>query len=360
MTFGSQNRVFIIAEAGVNHNGDQKMAFRLVDVAASAGADAIKFQTFKTEKLVASTAPKAAYQARQTGAESTQYEMLEKLELSHDMHYELRCYCDKRGIQFLSTAFDEDSLEFLCEMDMPFFKVPSGELTNLPLLWKFAHTRKPLIVSTGMATLSEVEAALATICHALTHKNEPSSLGDIWRSWSSAEERGKLVGQVVLLHCTSQYPTPINEVNLRSMQTLSKSFGLPIGYSDHTEGILIPAAAVALGAIVIEKHFTLDRTLPGPDHAASLEPVELAQMVDDIRRLEIAMGSSIKAPSDSEWDTRAAVRKQVVAARPVKLGQQLERDDLTTARTGGGLSAAQLWDLIGTVAKLDLNIGDKL
>lgn len=360
MAFGSQNSVFIIAEAGVNHNGDREMAFRLVDAAVSAGADAVKFQTFKTEKLVSRAAPKAAYQAKQTGAECSQYEMLKQLELSHDLHHELKAYCVKRGIQFLSTAFDEGSLDFLCEMDMPFFKVPSGELTNLSLLWKFAHTGKPLVVSTGMATLSEVEAALATICHAITHESEPASLGEVWRTWSSQAARATLAEQVVLLHCTSQYPTPMHEVNLRSMQTLGKAFGLRIGYSDHTEGTLIPTAAVALGAVVIEKHFTLDRTLPGPDHAASLEPAELAQMVDAIRRLEVAMGSATKAPNDSEWDTRAAVRKQVVAARPIKAGQRLERDDLATARTGDGLGAEQLWDLVGTAAKLDLNVGDNL
>ncbi|WP_199155706.1 N-acetylneuraminate synthase [Chromobacterium sp. ASV23] len=360
MIFGSQNSVFIIAEAGVNHNGDREMAFRLVDAAVSAGADAVKFQTFKTEKLVSRAAPKAAYQSKQTGAESSQYEMLKQLELSHDLHHELRSYCIERGIQFLSTAFDEGSLDFLCEMDMPFFKVPSGELTNLPLLWKFAHTGKPLVVSTGMATLSEVEAALATICHAVNHETEPTSLSDVWRAWSTQEARVRLSERVVLLHCTSQYPTPMHEVNLRSMKTLGEAFGLRIGYSDHTAGTLIPTAAVALGAVVIEKHFTLDRALPGPDHAASLEPEELAEMVASIRSLEVALGSAVKAPNDSEWDTRLAVRKQVVAAKPIKIGQPIERDDLTTARTGAGLGAEQLWDLVGTTAKQDLNVGDNL
>lgn len=358
MLLGSKNNTFIIAEAGVNHNGDPNMAFNLVDVAVSAGADAIKFQTFKTEKLVSRTAPKAAYQIKHTGTKSSQYEMLKQLELSNELHYELQSYCIKRGIQFLSTAFDEGSLDFLCNMGIPFFKVPSGELTNLPLLWKFAHIGKPLVVSTGMASLSEVEAALATIYHAITHENEPSSLSDVWRAWSLQGAREGLVEKVILLHCTSQYPTSMHEVNLRSMQTMREAFGLRVGYSDHTEGSLIATAAVALGAVVIEKHFTLDRTLPGPDHASSLEPAELAQMVNSIRQLEIAMGSAVKAPNTSEWDTRVAVRKQVVAARPIKVGQRLARDDLTTARTGGGLGAEQLWDLVGITATVDLNVGE--
>lgn len=352
--------VYIIAEAGVNHNGDRDLAFQLVDAAVSAGADAVKFQTFKTEKLVSRAAPKAAYQTKQTGEDSSQYEMLKQLELSHDMHHELRAYCVEKGIQFLSTAFDEGSLDFLCGLDMPFFKVPSGELTNLPLLWKFAHTGKPLVISTGMATLSEVEMALATVCHAINSAVEPMSLNEVWRVWSLLPAREKLSDRVVLLHCTSQYPTPMEEVNLRSMQTLGEAFGMRIGYSDHTEGTVIPIAAAALGAVVIEKHFTLDRNLPGPDHAASLEPAELIDMVSAIRRLEVALGSAVKVPNASEWDTRAAVRKQVVAARPVKAGKPLVREDLTTARTGGGLGAEQLWDMVGTTVERDLDLGDKL
>lgn len=360
MLFKNNRSTIIIAEAGVNHNGDKDMAFGLVDAAVDAGADAVKFQTFNTEKLVSRTAPKAFYQTVMTGTKTSQYEMLKKLELSHQVHHDLRDYCIKRGIQFLSTAFDEGSLDFLSEMDMPFYKVPSGELTNLPLLWKFAHTGKPLLISTGMATLSEVEAALATICHAITHENEPSTLNEAWRIWSSQVAREMLVERVVLLHCTSQYPTPIHEVNLSSMLTLGNAFGLRVGYSDHTEGTLIPTAAVALGAVVIEKHFTLDRNLPGPDHSASIEPSELAHMIDCIRRLEVAKGSAVKAPSYSEWGTRSAVRKQVVAARRIKAGQRLERGDLTTARTGTGVGAEQLWDLVGTTAKLDLDVGDNL
>jgi N-acetylneuraminate synthase len=353
-----KNKVFIVAEAGVNHNGDRETAFLLVDAAFAAGADAVKFQTFDADRLVSATAPKAAYQVRQTGTVTSQHEMLKNLELPHESHHELKSYCAKLGIQFLSTAFDEGSLNFLCQMDMPFFKVPSGELTNLPLIWKFAQTQKSLVVSTGMATLSEVEMALATICHALNYEREPRCLNDIWKCWSSQEARGALEGRVTLLHCTSQYPTLMTEVNLRSMRTLADTFGLSVGYSDHTEGTVVPIAAVSLGAVLIEKHLTLDRTSVGPDHAASIEPAEFAQMVRDIRALELAMGSGVKAPNESEWNTRAAVRKQVVAAGVIKMGQRIERSDLATARTGDGLGAEHLWDLVGTIAKRDFNAGD--
>jgi N-acetylneuraminate synthase len=358
MTTPASDRVFIIAEAGVNHNGQRDMAFALVDAAAQAGADAVKFQTFDAGKLALSSAPKAAYQKRSTDAEQSQYEMLKKLELPRDWHLDLQAHARAKGIEFLSTAFDPGSLAFLKELGMPLFKVPSGELTNAPLLWMFARAGVPLVVSTGMATLSEVELGLAVICHALTHDAEPASVRDVWHAWSDPLQRERLRGRVTLLHCTSQYPTPMAEVNLRAMDTLAHAFGLPVGYSDHTEGTLIPVAAVARGARVIEKHFTLDRALPGPDHKASLVPGELASMVRDIRALEIALGHGTKTPQPSEWDTRQAARQQVVALRVIRAGDVLSRDDLGTARAGFGLEPSALWGLVGQTARRDFAPGD--
>lgn len=354
----NDNAVYIIAEAGVNHNGQRDLAFALVDAAAEAGADAVKFQTFDAAKLASKSAPKAAYQKQSTDATESQLSMLKKLELPRVWHTELQAYASQKGITFLSTAFDADSLAFLVELGMPLFKIPSGELTNGPLLWQFARTGKPLVLSTGMATLAEVEQGLAIITHALNAEAEPVSIDEVWRAWSHSDWRARLQGHVTVLHCTSQYPTPLGEVNLRAMDTLAQAFGLTVGYSDHTEGILIPVAAVARGARVIEKHFTLDRHLPGPDHQASLEPAELKQMVGDIRALQIALGDSMKAPQPSEWDTRQAARQQVVAARAIISGTQLTRDDLATARCGRGMQAITLWSLIGQTVARDYAPGE--
>lgn len=341
------DHVYIIAEAGVNHNGQRDLAFALVDAAAEAGADAVKFQTFDAAKLASKSAPKAAYQKQSTDAAESQLAMLKKLELPREWHAGLQAHARQKGIEFLSTAFDTDSLAFLVDLGMPLFKIPSGELTNGPLLWQFARSGKPLVLSTGMATLSEVEQGLAIVAHALSAETEPASIDDVWRSWSRADWRARLHGHVTLLHCTSQYPTPFAEVNLRGMDTLAQAFGLPVGYSDHTEGILIPVAAVARGAKIIEKHFTLDRSLPGPDHKASLEPAELTQMVRDIRALQAALGDGGKTPQPSEWDTRQAARQQVVAARDIAAGSVLARADLSTARCGSGLPPTALWGLVG-------------
>ena len=341
------DHVYIIAEAGVNHNGQRDLAFALVDAAAEAGADAVKFQTFDAAKLASKSAPKAAYQKHSTDAAESQLAMLKKLELPREWHAGLQAHARQKGIEFLSTAFDTDSLAFLVDLGMPLFKIPSGELTNGPLLWQFARTGKPLVLSTGMATLSEVEQGLAIVAHALSAEAEPASIDDVWRSWSRADWRARLHGHVTLLHCTSQYPTPFAEVNLRGMDTLAQAFGLSVGYSDHTEGILIPVAAVARGAKIIEKHFTLDRSLPGPDHKASLEPAELTQMVRDIRALQAALGDGGKTPQPSEWDTRQAARQQVVAARDIAAGSVLARADLSTARCGSGLPPTALWGLVG-------------
>jgi len=350
--------VYVIAEAGVNHNGDLELARRLVDCAAEAGADAVKFQTFDAKKLARASAPKADYQKQTTNQAESQLAMLSKLELPREWHAELKAHAKAKGIEFLSTAFDLGSLDFLAGLDMPFFKVPSGELTNSPLLWRFARLGKPLVVSTGMATLSEVEQALAVIAHAFNAEVEPADLDEVWEGWTRPDWRRSLQGRVKLLHCTSQYPTPMAEVNLLAMDTLAQAFGLPVGYSDHTEGILIPVAAVARGAVLVEKHFTLDRAMPGPDHRASLEPAELTQMVRDIRALAMALGEGAKSPQPSEWKTRKAARQQVVLERPVAHGQVLTREDLATARSGSGLPAASLWQLVGQPANRDYAEGD--
>jgi N-acetylneuraminate synthase len=352
-------RVFFIAEAGVNHNGDRDKAFSLVDVAADSGADAVKFQTFKASRLATARAPKAAYQTVTTEPRQNQLEMLKALELPRDWHEPLKQHALARGIEFISTPFDSQSLDFLIALGMPRLKVPSGELTNAPLLWRFARSGLPMILSTGMATLSEVEVALAVVAHALGSAEEPQSFDEVLRGWSDPRCRASLADKVTLLHCTSQYPTPMAEVNLSAMDTL-RVFGLPVGYSDHTEGSLIALAAVARGARVIEKHFTLDRSLPGPDHLASIEPPELASLVKKIRMLEQAMGDGTKAPQASEWDTRRAARQCVIAAQPVTQGEILVRAQLTTARTGSGIPAFRLWDLVGRRASRSYAEGEPL
>lgn len=353
-------KTYIIAEAGVNHNGCRDLAFSLIDVAADAGVDAIKFQTFDAVKLAKKSLAQAAYQARNTGVVETQQEMLKKLELPLEWHDELKIYANSKGIHFLSTAFDSGSLQFLNELGMPLFKVPSGELTNGPLLWMFARTGKPLIVSTGMATISEVEQGLAIISHALSAEGIPASIDAVWEAWSRGDWRSKLNGHVTLLHCTSQYPTPHHEVNLRAMDTLKAAFGLDVGYSDHTAGTLIPIAAVARGARIIEKHFTLDHNLPGPDHKASLMPSDLKQMVNDIRALEVAIGDGIKAPQLSEFDTRLAARQQVVAATAIEQGDLFNLANLTTARCGVGMAPSELWGLIGKSSNRSYSDGESI
>lgn len=359
MTIAKDHSVYIIAEAGVNHNGDKDLALALIDVAADAGADAVKFQTFSAALLASARAPKADYQKRTTCAVESQQAMLKKLELPTEWHFELQAYARSKGVEFLSTAFDSSSLAFLTTMDLPFFKVPSGELTNGPLLWQFARTGKPLVLSTGMATLSDVEQALAVVAHGLAFSEEPANMEEVWNCWSVARNRERLSGHVTLLHCTSEYPTPPHEVNLRAMDTL-KAFGLSVGYSDHTEGCLIPAAAVARGAVVIEKHFTLDRTMEGPDHKASLEPAELAQMVAQIRMLELALGDACKVPQINELKVRKAARQQVVAARDIARGVVITRADLTTARSGAGLAPTELWGLVGSISCRNFLVGESI
>jgi N,N'-diacetyllegionaminate synthase len=314
--------VFIIAEAGVNHNGSLDLALQLVDAAKASGADAVKFQTFQAELLATRFAHKAPYQERRTAKAESQFEMLQRLELDAAAHRRLIDHCRQIGIQFLSSPFDTQSADLLATMDVSVFKVPSGEITNLPFLQHLARKGRPLILSTGMSTLGEVEDAV----HVLQAAG---------------------ASQLTLLHCVTEYPAPYAEVNLRAMQTLKRAFGLPVGYSDHTPGIEVAIAAVALGAEVIEKHFTLDRSLPGPDHAASLEPDELQQMVTSIRHVEAALGTGIKAPAPCELPNLSVARKSVVAARALPAGHQLAPGDLDIKRPGNGLAPKLLSVLIG-------------
>ncbi len=322
------NAVFVIAEAGVNHNGQLDMALELVAAAAAAGADAVKFQTFRAQDLATAAAPKAGYQVETTGAGQNQLEMLRRLELGRDEHVRLLEACRQHGIEFMSSAFDLKSLAFLDELGCRRVKVPSGEVTNVPYLRAVAACAKPVILSTGMCDLDEVRHAVATL-----------------------EAAGLARERLTILHCNTEYPTPMTDVNLRAMVTLGKTFGVRYGNSDHTPGIEIPIAATALGATVIEKHLTLDRALPGPDHRASLEPTEFGAMVGAIRNVGTALGSADKTPSASELPNRAIGRRSIVAATGISAGERFDADNLTTKRPGTGLAPTH-WDaLLGRTAR---------
>lgn len=330
---GPGQACFIIAEAGVNHNGDVELAKRLVDVAVGAGADAVKFQTFKAERLVTPKAPKAEYQLQTTDTAESQYEMLRRLELSVEAHRDLMVYCREKNILFMSTPFDKESADLLEELGVAVFKIPSGEITNLPLLAHIARKGKPMLVSTGMSYLGEVETAVHTI-----------------------EQAGNQ--DLVLLHCVSNYPAEPADVNLRAMQTMATAFDVPVGYSDHTPGIQVALAAVAMGACVIEKHFTLDRNLPGPDHRASLEPGELAELVQGIRTVEAALGQGRKEPAPSEANTAAVARKSLVAARDIPSGTVLTEEMIAIKRPGTGLPSVMHPYIVGRTLRVDVQLGD--
>lgn len=319
--------VFIIAEAGVNHNGDLELAYKLADVAKKAGADCVKFQTFKTNDLVSRYAEKAEYQKATTG-NSSQLDMLKKLELSKDDFIKLHNYCYNIGITFLSSPFDLESIYFLDSIDIPLWKIPSGEITNLPYLLAIAKTGRPVIMSTGMCEMDEIEAAIKILRDNGTH-------------------------DIRLLHCNTEYPTPYEDVNLKAIETMRAKFGIEVGYSDHTKGIEVPIAAVAMGATIIEKHFTLDRNMEGPDHKASLEPDELAELVSSIRKIEKAMGTGYKVPSASEQKNRAIVRKSIVAKTDIKKGAIFTEDNITVKRPGTGLSPMRWYEVLGRTAVRD-------
>lgn len=321
-------KTLIIAEAGVNHNGDIFVAKDMIDAAAACGADVVKFQTAKIDSLVTKRAKKAEYQKRTTNKDETQFQMLKKLILPFEQFIELSDHCAKKNIAFSSTAFDLESVAFLHSLVMPFWKIPSGEITNLPLLIKIAEYAQPIVLSTGMATIKEINAALQVL-----------------RSHGAKD--------MTLLHCTTEYPTPFADVNLKAMNTLEREFHVPVGYSDHTNGIEVPIAAAALGATIIEKHFTLDRNMEGPDHKASLEPKELKAMVDAIRNIEIALGNGIKKPAESEIKNMAIARKSIVAKKNIVKGETLTEENLAVKRPGEGVSPMHWYEVIGTVAKRD-------
>lgn len=354
-----QNHVFIIAEAGVNHNGELTLAEQLVDAAAAAGADAVKFQTFNADRLAGLDAGLASYQADNMGQQITQRDMLAALELKEEWHQPLKERAQAQGIEFLSTAFDLQSLAFLQQLDLSRFKVPSGELTNAPLLWAFATAGKPLILSTGMADMDEITFALAIVHHALTHEKPPQDNAALWASWPGAAQAAQNVlgGRISLLHCTSDYPAAPETVNLRAMDQMADAFGLPVGYSDHTAGIGVSLAAVARGATIIEKHFTLDRELEGPDHKASLTVPELAEMVAGIRAVNVALGDGIKRPQAVELATRELVRQRIIAVKDLPAGHVLTAEDVRTARGAAGLFAADYWDCIGGRLTADVRAG---
>lgn len=330
------NHCFIIAEAGVNHNGSIDTARKLIDVAVDARADAVKFQTFKTDQIVSMTAPKAEYQIRTTGKRETQFRMLKKLELSGKAHSELFLYCKKKKTMFLSTPFDIESVDFLNKLGLGIFKIPSGEITNLPYLKKIGNLKKKIIMSTGMADAREIKDALKILIDCGTPKEN-----------------------ITLLHCNTDYPTSMRDVNLLAMLTIRDAFKVKVGYSDHTPGIEVPVAAVALGASIIEKHFTLDKNMSGPDHKASLEPDELKAMVNAIRNVEKALGNGIKKPSRSEMKNIQVVRKSIVAAKDIKKGEVFGEDNITVKRPAGGISPMEWDNILGKRAKRDFR-GDEL
>lgn len=332
---GEGNPCFVIAEAGVNHNGDVALAKRLIEVAVDAGANAVKFQSFRAGDIATSEAPKAAYQIASTGSNETQREMLERLELTRAEQEELSRHARDRGIIFCSTPFDLASVDLLDELDVPFFKVASGELTHIPLLRRIAHTGKPVVVSTGMSELEEVESAVGTL-------------------------RAAGAGDIALLHCVSEYPASSAEANLRAMATMRERFGTPVGFSDHTVGLEVAVAAVALGASILEKHLTLDRSMPGPDHRASIEPDEFHRLVREIRSVESALGDGVKRPGKSEIANRAIVRRGVFAAVAIPKGTVLTSEMLTCKRPDDGIPASQFDAVVGRRARRDLDAGQKL
>lgn len=326
------NKTFIIAETGVNHNGKIDLAYKLIDVAKEAGADAVKFQTFTADTSVTKTAKKAGYQNKTSDKKETQYEMIKKLELNEQQHKKLISYCKNKNIQFLSSPFDFASIELLNKLRINTYKIPSGEIINLPYLRKVGEYNKNVIMSTGMADLGEIEDALNTLINAGTKKEK-----------------------ITVLHCNTEYPTPIEDVNLSAMLTIKNAFDVNVGYSDHTMGIEVPIAAVSMGARVIEKHFTLDRNLPGPDHKASLEPGELKAMVKAIRNIEKALGNGIKKPSPSELKNKPIVRKSIVAAKNIKKGKVFTEENITVKRPGNGISPMRWDEISGRIAKRDFS-----
>lgn len=352
---------YIIAEAGVNHNGSLDLARQLIDVAAEAGADAVKFQTFKAQNLVSKTAPKAEYQVCTTGIDETQFDMIHKLELDEAAHRHLMAHCQKRKIEFLSTPFDFESVDLLAgTFGLPCLKIPSGEITNGPLLLYVAQTGKPVILSTGMSTLDEVQQALGVLAYGFVGDAQQPSIDTFKKAFLSTEGQAALQSKVRLLHCTTEYPAPFEDVNLLAMDTLAETFKLPVGFSDHTKGFAIAIAAVARGAVIIEKHFTLDHNLPGPDHQASLEPEELKAMVRFIREVEVALGDGFKQPATSELKNLSVARQSLVAKTEIQAGEVFTEKNLGTKRPGDGVSPMEYWTFLGCKAKCEYHQDEKV
>jgi len=352
---------FVIAEAGVNHNGDIGLAYRLIDAAVDAGADAVKFQTFKAEALASAAAGKAEYQKKLTEANESQIDMLRALELSHEAHFELKAYCESKGIEFFSTAFEAESLRFLIEdLGLKRLKIPSGEITNHPFVYQHAESGLPIIVSTGMASIDEIEQALKIIAAGYA-KHAGRDFGTDWdAAFANSEVWNMLCERVHILHCVSDYPAQDHDLNLQAIRSIVDTFNLPVGYSDHSLGIWAPVYAVALGARVIEKHFTLDKTLPGPDHQASLSPQELKSMVLDIRKAERAGGSGEKVPQASELANRIPIRKSLVVTADIAQGETIMAHHLTAKRPATGMSPAHYWRVLGATSTRSYTAGEML
>ncbi len=347
-------KTYIIAEAGVNHNGNKKLALELIDIASESGADAIKFQTFVSENLVTPYAKQAAYQSFNSGVKESQYKMLKKLELESEFYFDLESRCKQRRIDFLSTAFDQDSLNFLLSnFNLKYLKVPSGEITNGPFLLSHALTGKKIILSTGMSNIREIEKALSILAFGYLKKNKTKNFieKDFFDAFNSSEGKKILKKKVTILHCTSNYPAEINEINLGAMETLRDKFNTKIGYSDHSEGFLASLSAAILGANVIEKHFTKNKNLKGPDHKASLNPKELKNMISLIREFEVLRGNKVKKPTKSEFKNLNIVRKSIVAKENIKKGEIFTEKNLTFKRPGGGMSPMNFWKILGTKSK---------
>ncbi len=342
---------YIIAEAGVNHNGSLGMAKELIDCAKQAGADAVKFQTFKAENLVTKAALQAAYQVTNLGEQTSQFDMLKQLELSFEEFLELKDYCDRQHIEFLSTPFDFESVDFLVDtIGISRVKISSGELTNSPFIHYIATKQKPIILSTGMASMEDIHEALSFIAFGLAFPQQNVELDKIQSFYATTEAKSLLERYVTVLHCTTEYPAPLETINLEAMAVMTTELGVRIGFSDHSEGIAVPTAAVALGAKLIEKHFTLDRKLPGPDHRASLEPHELKEMVTSIRIVEKSLGDGIKKPSKVELDNRKVARKSLVANMPIKAGEVISEKHLAMKRPGTGMEPKFYWSILGKMS----------
>ncbi|OXM83053.1 N-acetylneuraminate synthase [Paenibacillus rigui] len=358
------SKTYIIAEAGVNHNGSLDLAIALIDAAMEAGADAVKFQTFKADKIVTATTAKARYQKSNTGLNESQLTMLKALQLNEEAHDRIVEYCRVKSIDFISTPFDTDSVKLLtAKYKVKRIKIASGEITNAPLLLEAARTQKPIILSTGMCLLGEIEAALGVVAYGYLNSeltNTSPSLEAFQQAYISGEGQRLLKERVTLLHCTTEYPAPFKDINLRMMDTLSSAFQLPVGYSDHSEGIAISIAAAARGASMIEKHFTLDRSLPGPDHKSSLEPIELKEMVRMIRQVEASLGSYVKMPAPSERTNMDAVRKSIVAATSIPKGEKFTEHNMTVKRPGTGISPMYYYDLMNQRARIDYETDDTI